>query len=159
MSHISVAARGYGPQQEHEVTVGALPPGPKQPASAADGRLVDAPGGISGARTRPLRQALHDPPPEWAAVRHPLRSRAPQGDLLRAGRRAAPGGGRGDPRAGGREEVADPPRRGRASRAAEAHVAGVPRGEDGAPVGPYGPRLRARGRELADRRADPPAPA
>ena len=73
-----------------------------------------------------------------------------------------PGEGARDPRAGDRQQLGDPARRGRAPGAAQAHAARVPRREDAAPLRAHGRGGRARGRRTGRAtepvRAPPAAP-
>ena len=111
--------------------------------------VLDAAAGLPRALPGSLRLPLHAAPPGRAAVRDPVRPGRHQGSVHRAGGPAASRRGRSRPGAGGRPELGDPARRGRAHGAAQAHAARVPRRARGAAERPRGRGGRARGGPLA----------
>ena len=107
---------------------------------------------------RQVRKPLHHPLPVHAAVRRHRRSRAGQGDLHRAARRAHAGRRSARASAARRALLRAPPRRRRAHVAAKADAARVPRRADGAPDRPRRERDRGRDRDV-ERRRDGAPPA
>ena len=97
-----------------------LPPGPRYPVALQTVGWWARPVAFMERRASPVREAVHDPPAGGPAVRDPHRAGSAEGAVRRSARRPAPRRGRRHPRAGRRQEVGDPPRRGGASGAAQA---------------------------------------
>ena len=136
----------------------ALPPGPRQPLALQTIGWWTRPISFLERRARYGKRftirLLQTPP--FVMLSDPDEIKRA---LHRAAGGAAPRRGRPDPRAGRRQQLGDPARRGRAPGAAQADAARVPRREDAAPLRPHGGGGRARGRALAARRAGRAAPA